>query len=340
MRIQGYIIDLKGAIDKINNKNYSNVCLQLPEGLKSKSLEIVDFVEKKTNANVIIASDPCFGACDISDYKFNNLGIDLIIHIGHVKIPNLSYKTIDTFFLNALSELDVSKVVVKSLDKLEGKKIGLLSTAQHLHKLDEIKDILIQNNFIPRIAKGDKRISKKGLILGCNFSSAESIKDDVDCFLFIGSGNFHPLGVIINTNKPVIAADPYTNQIKKNELAQLKDSILRQRYGAITRSKSAKKFGILLGTKKGQIRNEQAYRLREMICKKNKKSYVLALDFFSPTALDGFIDIDCFVNTSCPRITIDDYLTYKKPIITPIELEIVLGFKKWDEYRLDEIIAK
>jgi diphthamide synthase subunit DPH2 len=31
-------------------------------------------------------------------------------------------------------------------------------------------------------------------------------------------------------------------------------------------------------------------------------------------------------------------MQYKKPIITQIELEIVLGIKKWDDYKFDEII--
>jgi len=340
LQIQDYKINLKKAVNRINEKKYRRVCLQIPEGLKSKSFEIVDFIKNHTHAEVIISADPCFGACDISDYKFNNLNIDFILHVGHVEIPNLSYKSIDTLFLNAITDLDVGIVLKKAIEKIEGKKIGLITTAQHLHKLDEIKEILIKNNFVPKIGKGDKRISKDGLILGCNFSSAESIQDEIDSFLFIGSGNFHPLGLMINTDKPVISADPYTKQVKKQELNDMKDAILRQRYGAITRSKNAKVFGVLIGAKKGQIRNKMASKVKDTLEKKNKKFYIITLDFFSPTSLEGFLDIGCFINTSCPRITIDDYLSYKKPIITPIELDIVLGIKKWDDYRFDEIISK
>jgi 2-(3-amino-3-carboxypropyl)histidine synthase len=49
------------------------------------------------------------------------------------------------------------------------------------------------------------------------------------------------------------------------------------------------------------------------------------------------LGIDCFVSTACPRIAIDDYMQYKVPIITPIELDILLGYKKWDDYIFDEI---
>ena len=81
------------------------------------------------------------------------------------------------------------------------KKIGLVSTAQHAHKLDQIKKILENKNFKVFIGKGDSRIKLGGQILGCNFSSATSIAKDIDLFLFIGSGNFHPLGLMLSTKK-------------------------------------------------------------------------------------------------------------------------------------------
>jgi len=157
--------------------------------------------------------------------------------------------------------------------------------------------------------------------------------------LFIGSGTFHPVGLLLSSKKPVIAADPYTNIVKKQELNELKDIILRQRYGAIANSKNAKKFGILVGLKRGQQRMDLAHRVREMFDAFNKKSLIIAMDNFSPVSLQGFGDIDCFVSTACPRIAIDDYLQYKIPIITPIELEIVLGKRKWEDYRFDQILG-
>ena len=51
-----------------------------------------------------------------------------------------------------------------------------------------------------------------------------------------------------------------------------------------------------------------------------------------------FYPVDVFVNTACPRIAIDDAVKYAKPMITPYELEVVLGEKKWEDgYKFDEI---
>ena len=51
-----------------------------------------------------------------------------------------------------------------------------------------------------------------------------------------------------------------------------------------------------------------------------------------------FYPVDAFVNTACPRIAIDDSVRYAKPLITPFELEVALGEKKWElGYKFDEI---
>lgn len=338
MNIKGYYIELEKAVKIINKNDYKNIVLQVPEGLKYIFKDFVNFFEIKTKANIVISADPCFGACDIPSFFCENTDIDLIIQIGHLPIPEFSESSIPIVFLNAFSNADVSKVVEKALPSIKGKKIGILTTAQHVHKIDDIKNILVKNNFEPVICKGDKRIESPGQILGCNFSAATKIIDDVDMYLFIGSGTFHLLGLLLSTKKPVISCDPYTNEVKHKELEDFKDMILRQRYGAIARSKDAKVFGILVCSKSGQYRFNESDKIKKLINSKNKKSYIFIANFFSASFIESFRDIDCFVSLGCPRIAIDDYMQYKKPIITPIELEIALGIKKWDDYKFDEII--
>jgi len=337
LNISGYEIDLEEAIRAINKNKYKRVLLQIPEGLKSHSLKIVDFIEENTNTRLIISADPCFGACDIPIINIEDFGIDFIVSIGHTSIPNIKNSKIQTLFVNAKSNLDVTKLIEKAIPYIKGKKVGLISTSQHTHMLNKAKKILLENKFEPLIGKGDSRIELKGQILGCNFSAAKSIADKADSFLFIGSGNFHPLGLILSTKKPVIVCDPYTKEIKEKELYDLKDMILRQRYGAIARSKDAHIFGIVVGTKIGQQRLKLAYEIKDKLDLKGKKSYIFSLNNFSPTILEGFKDIDCFISTACPRIAIDDYMQYKIPIITPIELDILISIKKWDDYNFDEI---
>jgi len=339
VKISGYDIDLEETAKIINKKNYKKVALQIPEGLKVHFIKFVEFLEENTKAEILISADPCFGACDQGCFELKSLGVDFIIQIGHEPIPGSKKTSPPILFLNAKSDLDVSKVVEKAIPLIKDKKIGLVSTAQHAHKLDDLKKLLETKNFEVFIGKGDNRINQAGQILGCNFSSANVVSKDVDLFLFIGSGNFHPLGLMLTTKKKVIACDPYTNQVKSKELEDLKDNVLRQRYGAIARSKNARVYAILVGKKSGQQRVDLAFKIKEKLKSKEKKSFIFVLDNFTPAVIQSFLGIDCFISTACPRIAIDDYMQYKVPIITPMELDILLGFKKWEDYSFDEITS-
>ena len=162
LKINNYNIDFEKAVKEINKKGYKKVVIQFPEGLKNIFSDIVQLFEKKTDATIIMSGDPCYGACDLVESGFLDMGIDFVIQIGHEPIPNISNMLIPTLFLVARADQDISTVINKALPKLSGKKIGILTTAQHLHKIDEIKKILQENGFETIIGKGDNRINKDG----------------------------------------------------------------------------------------------------------------------------------------------------------------------------------
>ena len=59
-----YDLEFDRAVSEIKKVGAKRVCIQLPEGLKPKAKEIVDAVEKETNAKALIWLNSCFGACD------------------------------------------------------------------------------------------------------------------------------------------------------------------------------------------------------------------------------------------------------------------------------------
>lgn len=340
MKISVYSMDLEKAVKEINKKDLKLVGIQIPEGLKIHLGKIIDFFRSNTDAEYIICGDPCYGACDLVDTDLKNLGVELLVHIGHTRISALNKTDIPVLFINAVADLDIKEVIEKAVTSLFGKKIGVTTTAQHIDVIDSVCKILTDNGFEPVVGNGDKRIEFPGQILGCNFTAATKIKDKVDMFLHIGSGNFHPLGMMISTGKDVIVCDPYTKKVTFKELSDFKDIVLKQRYGAISQAKFSKKFGIIVSYKKGQNRIDEAFRLKKLIEEKDRDAYIISVDYVNPVNLETFRDVDCFVSTACPRIAIDDYLSYKTPIVTPIELEIVLGVKDWEDYEFDEILNK
>jgi 2-(3-amino-3-carboxypropyl)histidine synthase len=118
----------------------------------------------------------------------------------------------------------------------------------------------------------------------------------------------------------------------------LKEKILRQRHGAISLASEAGSFGIIISSKPGQQRKELADMLKGMIVNKGKRASLILLDNVTPDQLIAF-PLDAFVSTACPRLAIDDYLRYRKPILTPIELEVALGLRSWDDYIFDSILG-
>jgi 2-(3-amino-3-carboxypropyl)histidine synthase len=95
-------------------------------------------------------------------------------------------------------------------------------------------------------------------------------------------------------------------------------------------------FGIIVSTKIGQNRIELANRLAGIAKKHGKYAQLIMMDLVTPDQLLAF-KVDAYVNTACPRITIDDAERFHVPILTPQEFEIVIGERKWDDLKMDEI---
>lgn len=79
-----YDLELDKVVQEIKKKEAKQVLLQLPDGLKNKSNEVVNFIETNTDAKAFIWFGSCFGACDLP-LGLDVLNIDLIIQFGHNK---------------------------------------------------------------------------------------------------------------------------------------------------------------------------------------------------------------------------------------------------------------
>ena len=325
-----YNMDLDRVIAKINSKDAKNVGLQFPEGLKMQAIKIARKIESETDATVIISGDPCFGACDVSDYKMKG-SVDLIVHYGHTPLP-LKYE-VPTMFIEAFAKIDLKKDLEKCLEALKDySKVALVTTTQHLHLLNEIRDYLEDNG--KEVVLGSSKSTRKGQVLGCNFSSIKDL--DAEIFLFIGSGNFHPLGINLFSNTPVLALDPYNNELRRMD--EYADRILRIRFARITKARSAEKWGIIVSSKEGQYRMKLAKQTKKLLEENGMEAYIIMVDNVNPDVLLPYLELDAFVVSACPRIAIDDSQMYKKPLLTPQELEIVLNKREWENYQLDEIL--
>lgn len=368
MDLDRHDFQLDQLMERIQANDNRLIALQIPEGLKMQALEMMDTIETETSAKVVLAADPCYGACDLVHDKMKLMGVELVAHMGHSQMnieSGMPTQFIDVTydgdpdltpvipFLNAhkaiaqtrmanqgqvegMSEEEAQERFLDAVGRmapLTDTKLGLVGSIQHLHLLPDFHDRLEKAGYDVTIPIGGARLSFPGQVLGCNYSGDD---DSIGHYLFLGSGDFHPIGLVLHTGKPLAMLDPYTGDAEEMSLERI-ERILRQRSGLIMASGDAQRFGILIGEKPGQMRRTLALRMKRMLEKHGKKGYLLALEHIGPDLID-FYPVDAFVNTACPRIAIDDAVRYNKPLITPFELEVALGEKKWETgYQFDEI---
>jgi len=302
------------------------VLIQLPEGLKPEATRLVKIIEK-SGALPIISADPCYGACDLATVEAESLGVDLIIHYGHSKL--LKYERVPTIYVEARATMNVNAVVEKALPMLENwQKIGLTTTVQHVQTIDDVREILLRAG--KTVVIGDAgRLNYPGQVIGCDYSNAKSIANDVETFLFIGGGKFHALGVALSTSKPTIVADPYEK--RAYSVDKEAEKIIKQRWASIEEAKTAKTFAVLVGLKPGQKKLEEALDVKKKLEESGKTACLFVAKEVTPEVLMEFPTVEAYVNTACPRVSLDDASKFQKPVLTVNEALMVVGELSWED---------
>ena len=314
----------------VSNGGYASVALQLPEGLKIRAMEIVDYLSYSTGASFTILGDPCYGACDIY-LDFKDIA-DALVHFGHSPIPSQGIDR-DVLYIEARYTADL-EIPLKAVMGQLPQRVGLLATVQYVGCLEQVKRIIESTGRKAVIGTGDTRICYPGQVLGCNCSAAESIADDVDMYLFIGEGDFHPLAAAFGMGKDMRVLNPVTGELR--DIDDVRDRILRRRFAVIQRARDAESFMVIVCSKVGQRRDTAADDIIGKIRSCGKKAYKVFMNELSPQGLMVY-RVDALVSTACPRLAMDDYSRYDRPILTPIEAEIALGLHEWDDYVFDAI---
>jgi 2-(3-amino-3-carboxypropyl)histidine synthase len=326
MKTTSFDLEEKRLKKEISKGTAKIVLVQLPEGLKAEGPRLATLIED-AGALAIVSADPCYGACDLALPDAESLCADLIVHYGHSS--QTKQERVPTIYMEARAKISVKAAVKKAIPLLEPwSNIGLVTTVQHVHKLDEAKILLLEAG--KTVAIGDAGLVKHpGQVIGCNFSNAQSVSEEVEAFLFVGGGRFHAIGVALATAKPTIIADPYEK--RAYSIHDEVPRILKQRWASISEAKGAENFGVLIGLKSGQKRVREAVKIKEKLQKSGRKATLLALREITSNALMQFPNIDAFVNTACPRLSLDDTPSFLKPILSLNEALVMLGEMDWEE---------
>ena len=150
-----------------------------------------------------------------------------------------------------------------------------------------------------------------GQLLGCGI---KPFKEKFDAFLYVGDGVFHPQTLVVENMKPVFIFDPFGGNKKWEMLdTSLVEKKLKKKKGSIAKFHAADNVGVLVSTKPGQNFLKYAMKLRQLY--PNKKFYFIINNNVDFSQLENFPFVQCWVNTACPRIGIDDVYKFEKPVV-------------------------
>lgn len=355
---------LKPVLRTIGKRNAKAVAIQIPEGMKPRAWEIARGIEQRAGVKAIVFTDPCFGACDVAGQRAKALGADLLLHFAHpVMLKCAGRKAVYVPVKYAVSEkqLVLAAGKLSLLLKNSGvKSAALCAATQYTHLLKPLAAELAKRpakGFVggpacglatgtagtsangpvggkvkALIGKGDARIAEPGQVLGCNFSAVKAVEKKADAVVFVGDGEFHPLGISYITKKPLFTLDPVVGSAKKFLDAD-RDVFIRKRFAAITVAKEMQKFAVVVSTKPGQMGMKKARYAQELLEKGGKEALLMACDMLRPDYFDG-MGVEVIVSTACPRIAVDDSALFRQPVLSVPELEVMLGIRKLGDYAI------
>ena len=316
--------ELDRIVEAVETRDADTVALQFPEGLKRRGPAVADDLREvlPEGVQILISGQPCYGACDLDTELMRRC--DVFVHFGHSPMKE-SDKIV---YVPLFSNVEVTPIMEAALDELgdpgDDPDVGLVTTAQHMNKFDEMRTFLEERGYTVHTRRGDERLTHEGQVLGCNYASADV---DADQVLYVGGGKFHPLGLAMeHPEKTVVIADPVNNNVSLADAEQF----TKQRYAAVHKAMSAESWGVIYCTKIGQGRWEVA----RQIVSENDDAYLITMDEITPDRLLNF-GLDAYVNTGCPRITTDDGPQFKRPMLTPGEYEIAVGNEPLESLSFD-----
>ena len=324
-----YDLEVQRVVDEINKRGAKRVLVQLPDGLRPIALTLTDALTQLTDSEIILSGDSCYGACDLALPQARVIDVDLIVHYAHS--PLLPDPDIPAVYVEAHMDYDIPTLLEDVLGLLgDWSNVGLTSTTQHVHTLGEVSDYLIKAGYTPHIGGGTQRTPHSGQVLGCDYATALKVAAEVDGYLFIGAGRFHPTGLAMTTGKPVVMANPYNMKAEK-----LSDDdimlIAKKRMAAITHAKQAYRFGLIVSMKPGQFQLNTAGMIREKLAGVDKRGYIIYLNEASTLQLGNFTEVDAYIDTACPRIAIDGVQGVNVPILTVTEALVMMGEVNWED---------
>jgi 2-(3-amino-3-carboxypropyl)histidine synthase len=304
-------IDENEVFRIIETKSPKVILVNAPGGLLRQTKELMEQVRKRYGVTAILSGDSCFGICDTVDDEVGKLQADLALHIGHNAAVERASE--HTYLIDAVDDVEFSGVMEKAAKALAPyRRVGLATFSQHLHQLRPVREALEARGFQVRVGKGNN-LMLEGQVFGCDFSTAFPIRDEVDAFALLGESEFHAVGLALATGKPTFMLDPYMEEV--TDMKEATEERLKKAILAVYKARDARVFGVITGLKEGQKMLGRSRWISKRLEMSGRKVVQLAMREVTAERLAPHREIEAFVQTACPRISIDGF-TFDRPVLS------------------------
>jgi 2-(3-amino-3-carboxypropyl)histidine synthase len=317
-----YNFEVSKCMDRIYSVKANHVALQMPEGLLMYATVLADIMKRCAPflTQVSILGDVTYGACCVDDLGAKALGADLLLHYGHSCLVPIKHTVIPCLYVFVELQIDVQHMVDCVRATLpEPLPLALLGTIQFRQGLVQAKQVLEDLGYKSKMPQV-KPLSP-GEVLGC--TSPKNIEEDV--VVFCADGRFHLESCMIANPqvKLFLRYDPYSKTLTEETYDY--DMMKNLRQESIQKALGGTKFGIILGTLGRQGNPAILKRVRELLAKNGKKSFVMLLSEISPQKLSLLPNVDVWVQIACPRLSVDWGHHFSVPVLSPYELHVALN---------------
>nr|MBE5724762.1 putative diphthamide biosynthesis protein 1 [Cucujiformia] len=229
-----------------------------------------------------------------------SLNVDLLVHYGHsCLIPVDQTQGIKVLYIFVDIKIDpLHFLETIKLNFPVGTKLGLVSTIQFLTTLQGVANSLKESGY--EVSLPQSKPLSAGEILGCTAATLRC----ADVIIYLGDGRFHlEAAMIANPSIPAYKYDPYEKRFTKESYSH--DEMRTIRKNSISKSSTASKFGVIMGTLGRQGNKRVVDHIVQSIKDNGKQPIVILLSEIFPQKLNLFPQLEAFVQIACPRLSID-----------------------------------
>ena len=314
-------VDTGRIFEIIGQRRPASVSLNGPDGMLPQVQDAAVAITERFGIPAYVIADTTWGTCDLNSRGAAALGADVHFNIGHTINSETIPGSHNTVLIDAFDDVPFDDVARKCASELRGMRVSLVTDSQHLHQISRVREILEGEGGMTVIVGGGSGQLNDGQVFGCEFYPAHDAKDErAEAHVFLGQSNFHAAGIALSTGLPTYVLDPYFNEVR--EITEFAQKIQKKATLAIYKAAEAKRFGVIVGLKEGQLSKTFALKIKRGLEAAGKHVQLFAMTDITDERLANIRGVDAFVQVACPRISTDN--RFERPVLSTPQANALL----------------